>query len=91
MRSETHAFEHDNNAIYSKHASVRAKQRGIKRCDITELLRIGEQAGDKVVAAKRAINDRLAELKAEIKQIERLRGLVAVMPADQLITVYRQH
>lgn len=97
----------------TRHASVRASQRGFRKADIAMLLEVSTPIGsdasllmDADVARevrRRRIDikrlrrspsisagaEQIAELKREISQLERLRGVKLIFGGESLVSIYR--
>ena len=73
----------------SQHFEQRAQQRGLRGKDMEVICRVGEEFGDGYYMSGRAVSERIRKLKAEIQQLERLRGVVVIEQEDTYITAYR--
>jgi hypothetical protein len=73
----------------SQHFEQRAQQRGLRCKDMEVICRVGEEFGDGYYMSGRAVGERIRKLKAEIQQLERLRGVVVIEQQDTYVTTYR--
>lgn len=71
------------------HAEVRKQQRGFRNADIDLLLSLGEPCGcDGYRVSNQIAQNEIGRLKAQIQQIERLAGSIAVVCEGSVITVH---
>lgn len=78
-----------NAILYSKHASIRKQQRGFRGDDIEQILMVGELLDDQTVfVTRRAVEERIRLLKAQIHQLERISGKKVVVAGDLVVTAY---
>lgn len=79
----------------SNHAQIRLRQRGIPMQVVTVLMEYGilrrVPGATKYYLDKRAIDERIHELKREIEQVERLKNVSLIVADDDgsIITVQR--
>ncbi len=73
----------------TKHASVRMQQRGLSKSQIELVLKHGEPVKDGYVMTQRAVDCRIAELKREMKLVERLGNVNVVDINGVIATTYR--
>lgn len=75
--------------IMTKHADVRANQRGLRSQDIHFLLELGAQiAPDAYLMTDDVAAREIARRKHEIQQLERLKGKKVVVEGATVITAY---
>lgn len=73
----------------TNHAETRKQQRGFRNADIDVLLRLGDPCGgDGLRLSHQSAQHEIARLKAQIHQIERLTGSIAVVCGDSVVTVH---
>lgn len=71
------------------HAELRKQQRGFRNADIDLLLTLGEPCGcDGYRLSHRTALNEIGRLKAQIQQIERLAGSIAVVCENSVVTVH---
>ncbi len=80
----------DRNFVFTSHAKIRRQQRGIRLDDLKTLLTLGRDGNGRVVLSPADIAAEIAERKREIACLLRLRGKVAVIEGDRLVTVYAE-
>jgi len=73
----------------SLHAARRLRQRGLREGDLDRVRASGEEFSEGYLLSKRAIGEKVAELKGEIQRLERLRDVVLIEQDDTFVTVYR--
>jgi hypothetical protein len=76
----------------TKHLSERMSQRGIKKALVELALDLGEDAGDKIVLTRRRIDERIDELRHEMKLLQdtgRKGGITVVAAGNAILTTYR--
>ena len=78
---------------YSRHADVRANQRGFRFTDI-DLIRcwgtpIDDPEADVYLLRNQDVDSVVVDLKRQIQRLGKLRGCKAVFAGDTLITVHR--
>ena len=65
------------------------KQRGIRKNDIERILTFADQvAPDAYLMTNGIVDEEIARLKKEIKQLERLRGKKLIIEGGAVITAY---
>lgn len=71
------------------HAEVPKQQRGFRNADIDLLLSLGESCGcDGYRVSHQTAQNEIGRLKAQIQQIERLAGSIAVVCEGSVVTVH---
>jgi len=71
------------------HAEARKQQRGFRNADIDLLLSLGEPCGcDGYRVSHQVAQGEIGRLKAQIQQIERLAGSIAVICEGSVVTVH---
>lgn len=71
------------------HAATRKQQRGFRNIDIGLLLSLGEHCGcDDYRISRQFAQCEIGRLKAQIQQLERLAGSVAVVCEGSVVTVH---
>jgi len=71
------------------HAEVRKQQRGFRNADIDILLSLAEPCGcDGYRLSHKTAQNEIGRLKAQIQQIERLAGSIAVICEVSVVTVH---
>lgn len=71
------------------HAETRKQQRGFRNVDIDLLLSLGEPCGcDGYRVSHQIAQSEIGRLKAQIQQIERLAGSIAVICEGSVVTVH---
>lgn len=71
------------------HAETRKQQRGFRNFDIELLLRHGEPCGcDGYRISRQFAQREISRLKAQIQQLERLAGSIAVVCEGSVVTVH---
>lgn len=73
----------------SLHAQARLHQRGIKSGDLEVVRSFGEPVADGYLMSDKAIEHRKHELRKQLQQLERLRGLALIEASDCVVTIYR--
>ncbi len=78
------------NPTLSRHAEVRARQRGIRQSDIPVIIAAGTPIDDdSVYLLARDVDREIQRRKREICALERLRGCRVVIKAQTVVTIYR--
>lgn len=78
------------NTTTSRHAEVRARQRGFKDEDFDLLVRYGTPVGDNAIMLRdKDVANEIAERKREIQKLERLRRCKAIVCRETIVTVYK--
>ena len=73
----------------TRHAVERSRQRGFRNGDLELLLRTGSLMQDGAVMLTDADLDReMAMIKQQVRQLERLRGMKAVIDEGRVVTMY---
>ncbi len=73
----------------TEHAEKRKQQRGFRDADIDLLLSLGEPCGrDGYRFTHRTARNEIERLKAQIQQIERLAGSIAIVCEGSVVTVH---
>lgn len=80
---------HTGTNILSAHAQVRMHQRGVKLGDLELVRALGEQVSDGYLISDKAIEQGRLILRAQMQQLERLRGLALIEITGCVVTVYR--
>jgi hypothetical protein len=80
---------HTSGNILSVHAQARMHQRSVKFGDLELVRAFGEQVPDGYLISDKAIEQCKHTLRAQIQQLERLRGLAIIEISQRVITVYR--
>ena len=71
------------------HAETRKQQRGFRNADIDLLMALGEPCGCDVYRLSRQCAQReIQRMKAQIQQLERLAGSIAVVCEGSVVTVH---
>lgn len=71
------------------HAEMRKQQRGFRNVDMDLLLSLGEPCGrEGYRVSRQSAQCEIARLKAQIQQIERLAGSIAVVCEGSVVTVH---
>ena len=71
------------------HVETRKQQRGFRNVDIDLLLTLGEPCGcDGYRVSHQTARNEIGRLKAQIQQIERLAGSIAVVCEGSVVTVH---
>jgi hypothetical protein len=71
------------------HAETRKQQRGFRNADIELMLSLGEPCGcDGYQVSHQVAQSEIGRLKAQIQQIERLAGSIAVICEGSVVTVH---
>jgi hypothetical protein len=71
------------------HAEMRKQQRGFRNVDMDLLLSLSEPCGrDGYRVSRQSAQSEIARLKAQIQQIERLAGSIAVVCEGSVVTVH---
>ncbi len=73
----------------TEHANCRLQQRGLSRRQIELVMAHGVPVDDGYVMTKSAADQRIAELKQEMKLIERLNNVTVIDLHGTIATVYR--
>jgi hypothetical protein len=76
----------------TKHLAVRMSQRGIRKGLLELALDLGEDADDKIVLTRRRIDERMNELRHEMKLLQdagRKGGITLVSAGGAIVTTYR--
>ena len=73
----------------SRHAESRIRQRGIAPGAIDILRQFGETVDDGFILTDQAIDEGRRALRAQIEQLEKLRGIALIEVGGTVITVYR--
>jgi len=73
----------------TQHADIRMQQRGLCNGQIELVMKHGEPTDDGYVMTKRAVEESIAELKYEIKMLERLRNVNVIDIQGSIVTAYR--
>lgn len=76
----------------TKHLAERMSQRGIKKALVDLALDLGDDAGDKIILTRRRIEERLEELRHEMKLLQdagRKGGITVVAAGGAILTTYR--
>ena len=73
----------------TRHGTERLRQRGYRRADLGLVLEEGTPAGNAVLLTNRDVDERIAECRRLISQLERLRGTAVVLAGDRVLSVYR--
>ncbi len=71
------------------HAAGRMRQRGFRATDARIVLENGTPSDDGVVLTRRDVAECIAEYRARIAELERLRGAAIFMSEGALVSVYR--
>lgn len=78
------------NPTLSRHAEVRARQRGIRESDIPVIVAAGTPVDDdSVFLSARDVDREVQRRKREICALERLRGCRVVIEGQTVVTIYR--
>ena len=72
----------------SRHAELRMAQRGVTEEAIETILAHGASTRDGVILRRREVGEVIAALRAEIRELERLRDKFVVLADDTVITCY---
>ena len=71
------------------HAEARMRQRGFRNADVAMMVRSAtEMADDAYVMTDADVSREITRRKAEIAQLERLRGAKIVLDGDMVVTMY---
>jgi hypothetical protein len=73
----------------TRHSTERQRQRGYLKEDLGLVLEVGTPAGNAVLLTDRDVNERVAECRRRISQLERLRGTAVILDGDTILSVYR--
>jgi len=73
----------------TRHGTERLRQRGYRQADLGLVLEAGTPAGNAVLLTDRDVDERVAECRRLISQLERLRGTAVVLAGDRVLSVYR--
>lgn len=73
----------------TRHGTERLSQRGYRKADLGLVLREGTPAGNSVLLTDRDVDERVAEYRRLIDQLERLRGTAVVLAGERVLSVYR--
>jgi hypothetical protein len=73
----------------TQHAGIRMQQRGICNGQIELVMKHGEPTDDGYVMTKRAVDESIAELKHEIKMLEKLKNVNVIDINGSILTAYR--
>ena len=73
----------------TKHADIRMQQRGLCNEQIELVLKHGEPTSDGYVMTSRALEGSLAELRHEIKMLEKLKNVNVIDIHGSVVTAYR--
>lgn len=80
---------------FSKHATVRHRQRGFRDGDIDLIQEYGTATDDGILLRRKdvdqAMNEIRAEAKRKITKLERLEGTYVAMPDESVVTFQRAH
>ena len=73
----------------SKHAQVRARQRGYRDSDIDFVIKHGTNVDDGSFLTDGDVHKAIEKRKQEIQQFSRLKGTVVIVSGDTIVTTYR--
>ena len=74
---------------WSRHATQRMNQRGLRKTDIDLILRCGTPiTRDRIQLRRTDVADAIAEHRREIQRLERLRDRTVVVREDIIVTCY---
>src|SRR5688572_11588582 len=73
----------------TRHSLRRLRQRGFRSEDLDLVIAGGTPVGNTVLLTERDVNARIASLRWEIVQLERLRGTAVILDGDAVLSVYR--
>lgn len=77
-------------ARLSRHAAIRAQQRGIRESDIPVIVAAGTPVDDdSLLLLARDVDREIRRRKQEISALERLKGCRVVIANQTVVTVYR--
>ncbi len=71
------------------HAARRMRQRGFRESDARTVLENGTPSDDGVLLTRRDVAERIAEYRARIAELERLRGAAIFLSGGRVVSVYR--
>jgi hypothetical protein len=75
----------------SQHAVDRMKQRGFRQRDAQLVIESGTPTDDGVILTRRDVAELIAEHRAKISELERLRGAAVFLAGGKVVSMYRPH
>ena len=72
----------------TNHAAIRMAQRALSQEDIDLIVALGTEVPDGYLVRDADANRVIEELRREIQKIERVRGKLAVVAGNKLVTAY---
>jgi len=73
----------------SEHAEARMQIRGLRETDVEVILAHGTPRGDAVLLTGRDVAERVGELRKQIAQLQRLKGMAVFLADQEIVSVYR--
>jgi hypothetical protein len=73
----------------TRHAEQRMNQRAVRSRDLALVLEYGQSLGQAVVLTDQVVDSTVKDLRGQISDLERLRGIAVFETDGRIITTYR--